>query len=162
MGANASQPCCFHRPHGRIQLSTDQLNIVNDTDTKVLLDEISVDPLDGQYQDGIEDLVNNRITPGVAGLYICFGQIAYESGVIDKLYRASLYRNWGVGGARRIGFHEYVLTYAGGIAIVPVFGHCWLDADDYIELIAYHFAGVDTVDITFGSINSFLYVQRIR
>lgn len=162
MGANATQPCCFHRPHGRIQLSTNQLNIVNDIDTKVLLDEVEGDPLDGQYQDGIEDVGNNRITPGVAGLYFCFGQIAFESCVVDKLYRAYIYRNWGIGGSRRIGFNENELIVATGIKVIPVSGHCWLDTDDYIELIAYHFAGVNTIDISFGSINTFLYVQRIR
>ena len=161
MGARATQPY-RNWPHGRIQLGSDQLNLANDTDIKVLLDEIEGDALDGQYQDGIEDAVNNRITPGVAGLYICFAQITYIAAVIDKLYRASLYRNWGIGGSRIIGANEYVLTYASGVAVVSVHGHCWLDTDDFIELIAYHFAGVGTVDIDSGSISTFLYVQRIR
>ncbi len=42
MGARATQPY-RNWPHGRIQLGSDQLNLANDTDIKVLLDEIEGD-----------------------------------------------------------------------------------------------------------------------
>lgn len=154
---NISQPCCFHRPHGRLHLGSNQLNIVNDTITQVEIDNVST-----SFVDGIEDTVNYRITPRVAGYYLCFGQIGYESAVIDKLYRASIYRNRGIGGSRRIGENERVLTYAGGVINIPVFGEVWLDSNDYVELFAYHFAGVDTVDLTLGEVVTLLMAQRIR
>ena len=94
MGANANQPCCFHRPHGRSHLGTLQEDIVNDTRTLVELDTISTN-----FADGIEDLINFRIKPLVSGLYLCFGQVAYENAVIDKLYRAEIFRNEGIGGS---------------------------------------------------------------
>ena len=125
--------------------------------TLVELDEISTG-----YIDGIEDLINFRITPGVAGLYIVSGQVAYENAIIDKLYRAQIYRNWGIGGSRRVAFNERYLEYAGGVQNIHCYGEVWLDEDDYVELYAYNFSGVDTVDVTLGEINTFLVCQRIR
>lgn len=156
MGAEATQP--FRNwPHGRLHLGSTQEDIVNDTQTKVEIDTISA-----SFVDGIEDVINYRITSGRAGLYLCFGQVAFENAVIDKLYRALIFRNFGIGGSRRVGIQENFLEYAGGIICVPVFGEVWLDTDDYVELYAYHFAGVNTVDLTAGEINTYLFAQWIR
>lgn len=141
-----------HKPTGRLFCTTGQLNLVHATPTKVLLDT-----LDADFTDGIEDAVNSKITPGIAGYYHIIGQVYFESMVADKAYGSIIYID---GVAKRWSVKD------GGISAIRnsvlVMDYFKLSATNYIELWAISYAGDDTVDISGGSHRTWLSVQRQR
>jgi len=141
-----------NRPSGRMYLSANQLNLIDDTWTVVELDAI-----DDGFEDGIEDTVNHWIKPGVAGWYIVMGQWQLLNDVQDKLYRAGIRTNgvkW-----------ECVATLSlsrSRPGVVRVSALIKLDANDYVQLYAMSGADVNTVDIQSGRFYTFLCLQRVR
>jgi hypothetical protein len=81
------------QPSGRIYLNGNQNNINNGVSTKVLLN--TVDPL---FTDGIEDVVNHRITPGVAGWYFFSASVCWEVVLDQKRYSMTVVRVPGLPG----------------------------------------------------------------
>jgi len=140
------------RPSGKMFLENIQLNLVNATWTKVLLDTIA----DG-FTDDIEDTANHKITPGRAGYYNIVGQVCFVNIVAAKSYYASLMVNdvdwyglvyaWGSGGTH--------LTVRTGDLLK-------LGATDYVTLWARSDSGDNTVDVTSYLYNTFLSLQRVR
>ena len=148
-GVNVSE---IGKPAGGLYLVSDQLNIVNVTATLVELDNEIPD-----FEDGIENKVTHRITPAVAGFYMITGQLKYSSVVADHNYMAMIRRDGAVELAKSI-IHaasaEDLAVVTGTIA--------YLSDSNYIELVAYHSAGVDTVDIESGAGVTFLTLERLR
>ena len=145
-------PAAHQKPSGRMYRAAPQDNIVSGAWTLVGLDAISAG-----FTDGIEDVVTRRITPGVAGFYIVTGQVCFDDVVADRLYEVGLKIN----GATFIAvamLHAAIADYLS----VNCTDLLYLSATDYVELMARHVAGVDTVDIWRGTYNTFLCVQRVR
>jgi hypothetical protein len=145
-------PQAFQRPSGKLYLAVNQLNLVHNVPTKVLLDTIAAN-----YADGIESTVNHRITPGVAGYYSICGQVAFWLISPSKAYVVYIYRS---------GFNVCTF-YANGSVLDIVSGscclpNCYLTATDFVELYAESLSGDNNVDIILGEVHTFLAVQRVR
>jgi len=140
------------RPSGKLYLSTDQLNLVNNTWTKVALDTIAAG-----FSDGIEDTVNNRITPGYAGFYDLKGLVTFVNIVAARNYRAAIKIS-------NTTWHSVKYSWAGGGTYlgVPVGDLVKLTATDYVELLVMSQSGDNTVDIASLERLTFLSVQRVR
>jgi len=139
-------------PSGKLYLSSDQLNLVSGAATDVELDTIA----DG-FTDGVEDTVNHRITPGVAGFYDLKGMVTFKNVVADKSYYTIIKHS--VSGT--------LVTVKGHASrsedlSVPATVHVYLPADGYLTLQAISYAVVDTVDINSGERQTFLSIQRVR
>jgi hypothetical protein len=147
------RPSAAHqRPSGKLYLGTDQLNLVNGAMTLVELDTISAG-----FTDGIEDIANHRITPGVAGFYDVKGQVYFKDVVADTRYIASIRVN-GVTTLFSACHQASIVGYLSAACS----GHCYLAATDYVELMAQSLSGNNTVDILSAEFRTFLSVQRIR
>lgn len=140
------------RPSGKLYRGATQTNLVDGDITLVELDTIASD-----FTDGIEDTTNHKITPGYAGFYLVMGTVTFKSLIADRKYDAAIKLN----GSTWICF---IYGWASGedYFVVPVLAYVRLTATDYIELYARSCAGVDTVDIHYGPIYTFLSVQRVR
>ena len=147
------RPTAAHqRPSGKLYLVNDQLNLVDNTWTKVALDTIAPG-----FTDGIEDTVNNRITPGHPGFYNIKGLVTFIHTVANCNYRARI---------RISNTNSYSIKYSWTGSIirlgVPVGDLIKLTAADYVELWALSNSGDNTVDIEPGVHYTFLSVQRVR
>ena len=146
----------FQKPSGGMYLSTDQLNLVSGSTTLVILDSIFT-----SFVDGIEDVINHRIVINKSGLYFVFGSIGFINMVDSRVYGCTLHRN---GNASP--FAEDIFPYhapATGSGFTVSTGRViHLDLGDYVDLRAYHLAGVNTIDITDAQQRTFLIVQRVR
>ena len=140
------------KPAGGLYLVSDQLNIPNVTATLVELDNEIPD-----FGDGIENKVTHRITPAVAGFYMIIGQLTYSSVVADHNYMATIRRDGSAELAKSI-IHA---ASADDLAVVTG-TIAYLSDSNYIELVAYHSAGVDTVDIESAAGVTFLTLERLR
>lgn len=141
-----------NRPSGWLYLNTHQSDIATATWTIALLDAIGAD-----FADGIEDTVNHKISPGVAGLYQIYGYGRFNQIVADKPYAIRLLLN-GSTYLRERWLHGAVVNYLGLDAQIER----WLSATDYVQLQVYHEAGVGTVDLYAGIHLTGLVVQRVR
>lgn len=153
MNTQIIRPPAFQRPSGKLYLGSDQLNLVSGSATIVQLDTIPA-----EYKDEIENTGTYRITPGRAGFYSVAGQVTFKAVVADKNYYAMLR----ISGAAIIcdcGRHSSFAAALTPKCILP--GH-YFSNTDYIELLAQHFAGVDTVDIDSTEARTFLALQRVR
>ena len=146
-------------PNGRIYLNNQQLNIPNSAQTTILLD--TVDPL---FTDGIEDTVNHKITPGIAGWYLYTASICWNSVIDQKRYDLEVLRTGAIG----VGADSFCAS--GGIGVPDgnfnnyrkVTDVIYLTAAQSLYLVAYHVDGTNNPDIKPGKTLTFLTVQRVR
>jgi hypothetical protein len=145
-------PPAFQRPSGKLKLSADQLNLLNGNATKIALDTIPVG-----YTDAIEDTVNNRITPGIAGYYCLVGQIEFKSVVVDKAYKVEIRLSGNI-------VSEFIAhaSHAFPITALSCLPCHILTAVNYVELWATSYSGDNTVDIGSSVLETYLAVQRVR
>lgn len=140
------------KPSGKMYLSVDQLNLQDATWTLVELDTVA-----DNFSDGIEDTTNHKITPGVPGFYDVKGSVGFKNTIADKRYLMAV----------RVNGTDYKVVnriFWGLTTIADAKGsaHLYLSATDYLELLAFSDAGVNTVDLR-GLVNTtFLSVQRVR
>ena len=152
MANQQSAPPSVLSPHGQLCLGTIQENLVSGATVKVLLDTIETG-----FTDGIEDTVNNRITPAVLGLYQVTAQIYYMGVVANKRYGLRVKSSvdlWVIDGLVHSG-------EAQNLAVL-VSRTMYLSDVEYLELYAQHFAGVDTISINSDSEYTFLSVVRVK
>lgn len=140
-----------HKPSGGLSLNGDQLDLV-DGDT-VLVELNLVRP---GFTDGIEDTVNHRITPAVAGLYLIEGSITLKNCVADKKYRGLISKN-GAGFANR-----YVQSSILDFLTIPLSALKWLSDSEYIDMRVTSYAGENTVDVNGSTAYTWLELTRIR
>ena len=142
----------LQKPSGKMYLTGSQLNLADSVWILVELDTIPAG-----FTDGIEDVVNHRITPGVAGLYSVMGQVQFREVVADKKYQVAI---WITGGAAE----AYSIVQA-SIAD-RITANCQtilnLSATDSMELKVASIAGVNTVDLWGGIGETYFCVQRVR
>ena len=140
-----------HEPYARMFITAAQDNLTDDTWTTITLDTDTFD------FSTITDLANYKITPGVAGYYMCVGQVTYESVIADKSYAAQLYFNGTTAKATS--------TYHGGAATedmsCPVIDVILFDSNDYIQLRGKATCGAGTVDINTGTADTYLILFRL-
>lgn len=132
-----SPPPTILKPSGCLFLGQNQNNLPIDVWTDVELNTIS-----SGFTDGIEDTVNHKITPGVAGLFLLIGRISFVEIIGDYEYGCAIELN-------------------GGGTLIENWGHSSLEADlnvcctmihwltntDYIKLQAYNGGNAATVDV---------------
>ena len=157
MNTQIIRPPTYQRPNGKLYLSAQQENIVNVTWTLVELNQImgGVPP---DFKDGIEDIVNHRIKPGMSGFYTVFGQAVFNNIVLNKSYNVAVCKN---------GVQNVIISNKQSSIVdflyVPCSDIIFIDEDDYLDLRVKHTAGVDTVDISNGTgTDTRLTVQRVR
>lgn len=133
----------------RAYLSSDQLNIPNETGTPVQLNAETYDP-GGNF-------ASYEFTAPVPGYYLIRGQISYKSSsvVADKRYGAFLRVN-GASVTAAIAHSSHANTVS-----VPVMDIRYVAQGETIDLMAYHWAGVGTVDIYGQEWYTFLTIHLI-
>lgn len=131
----------------RAYLSANQLNLVNNVFTKILLDTES-------YDIG-NNFANYKFTAPVDGYYPVAGQVFFTSVVADKSYTSSLYKN---GSAIIYSTAHSSLATSVSVAFTDIIS---LVAGDYLELYARSAAGVDTVDVVGDSQYTYLAVHLL-
>lgn len=151
MNTQIIRPPTFQRPSGGLNLGTVQSNLVNGVPTLVELDTIMAG-----FNDGIENTVTHRITPGRAGFYSIAGNLMLENLIADKYYKVILKVNGTT--ILQNNFHSSSIDLCGNQISLP--SH-YFSRTDYAELWAISYAGVDTVDILAG-IYTCLVLQRVR
>lgn len=153
MGATATQSLA-NRPNGAMFLDADQLNLVNGVSTKVLVNVICAD-----FVDGIEDLGNNRIEPLRPGFYLCIAQVTFTDVVADKLYELKMK----LGPKTIRDFKHSRTTDDLTLRCVDVM-YC-MEAVERFDMWATQNSGGNTVDVK-GGIETqgytFLTIQRVR
>ena len=154
MGSSIIIPPAFQRPTGKLYLDDYQINLVSGDETLVELETIPA-----AYNDGIENVVTHRITPGRPGFYAVVGQVSFMAIVADKDYEARLKMSGGPSYAGRKVTHASRTGTLGVTASTPAH---YFSATDYVELWAVSEAGVDTVDINTTEVFTFLALQRVR
>lgn len=136
-------PTCLVRAY----LSADQLNLVNITWTKVLLNAESFDV-------GLDfDLGNNRFVAPITGYYQVNATLTFKNAVADKSYAVAIYVN-GASYAQTTANTSLALTYVSG----SVSDIIYIPAGQFIELYAYSASGDNTVDIFGISTSTFLSI----
>jgi len=154
--ANVNIPA--QTPSGRLYLAGNQNNINHSVETLVLLD--TVDPL---FTDGIEDVVNHKITPGVAGWYYYSASVCWETVLDQKRYDMMVLRN---AGDICIGRDSYTNSGSGlgtaGQGFNKVSDIIYLTAIQFLELWVNHEDLTNNPDIIGGITRAFLTVQRVR
>lgn len=105
--------------------------------------------------DEIEDIINHRITPGIAGVYTISGCVKFQTCVADKKYRTSILRS-GV----RMRYEESHASFVEDLSVPCLIPIIHLSNTDFIELFATSFSGNNLVDV--GTLYTFLAVQRVR
>jgi hypothetical protein len=138
-------------PRAKMYLNVAQTNLTKNVWTKV---ELDVDDYD---TDNITDTTNHKITPGIAGYYLCIGNCTWTGGFAAG-NRMSMYlkkngsnimcTDQGIAGGT-----QYLTNH---IATVE-----YLDADDYIEMFARPGTAGDTADISTGDTNTYMLVHRL-
>ena len=152
MNTKIIQAPCYQKPSGKLYLGSDQLNLIDEVPTEVLLDTIGTG-----FTDAIENTVAHCITPGQAGYYLVLGAVMFLNVVAAKNYRSGVLVN-------STDYYNSPMYYAaGGVYFsVPTFDLIKLTATDYVQLIAISYSGDNTVDIQSGITSTFLSVQRVR
>jgi len=134
----------------RVHLSADQLNISSGAATKVLLDTEDYDP-GGNF----DSVTNYRFIAPVSGYYQVIAGIRYENLVADKPYYCMVKRS-GTVILRSLCHTASTSEVASGCSDVV-----YLTAGQYLELFAYHVAGVDTVDIDGDPADTYMSVHLL-
>lgn len=141
-------------PSSLMYLQSAQENIANWANVLVELDRVPAD-----YTDGVEDTVNHKITPGIAGYYCVVAQITYFNVVADKQYQVRIkLSNEAVFAAIGVN-HVSTTEQISCIAVLPCLK---MAADDFVSMYAFHEAGVGTIDIESNSNYTYLSLQRVR
>ena len=153
MNTQITRPPAYQKPTSFMALSAPVNNVTDATDFKVPLDVKS-------YNDGIEDLINNRIVINRTGYYSVLGSVEFYNVIADKRYTCKLKVNGST-------FREVVLhatpSWVSPHLIVSASRNSRLfDVNDYIELFARHDSGVSTIDISNSWHGTFLNLQRVR
>lgn len=151
MGASASTPF-VSKPSGFLYLDNPQNNLVD-----MALTVVELDTIQANFTDGIEDVVNHRILPGVAGFYLIYGTVVFVNVVANKRYDLMLYLN----GAVMPSFNSCQSSLADTISQTALTIR-YLSNTDYMDLRVRSRAGVDTVDIWEGVGYTYLIVHRLR
>lgn len=138
---------------GKLYLGTDQTNLVNGTWTTIALDTIAPN-----FSNGIEDISNNKITPGIAGLYLIVGSVSFYNVVVDKEYGVKITKNAGFSNIA-IKDYKYASMVAYSLKIATI---CYLSATDYIQLRAMSRSGDNTVDVESAEINTSLAITKLQ
>jgi len=125
----------------------DQEDIAHDTLTKVELNAKEYDP-EGYF----DSAVNYRFTAPCPGFYQVNASIRYANVVADKRYDCVVRRN---GFTRITGIAHTALVHD---LTVGASQRIYLAEGDYVELWAYHTAGVGTVDILKDINNTFMSI----
>lgn len=131
----------------RAYLGTDQENISTDVFTKVLLN--------GETYDVGSCFSNYKFTAPITGYYFVTGAITYYSLVADKIYNAVLRKN-----NAQIIIHAAQASRIGSLCVAFT-DIVYLLATEYLELFAYHYAGVNTVDIEGQSVSTYLTISLL-
>ncbi len=153
MGAHATNPPCYQRPSGKIILDAIHHNLVDTVVTVVPFNTIPA-----EYTDGIEDVVNHRITPGVAGFYNIVGRVKFLDCVLGRSYTSAIRLN----GAGYLNFDYKEATAFTTVTTICCVPNQYLSNTDFIELVAVSNAGANTVDIDSEPWFSYLALQRVR
>lgn len=152
--ANVNIPA--QTPSGRIYLETSQQNIADGLFVKILFDSISAG-----FADGIEDVVNHRILPGVAGWYQFNAYLELESLIDTKKYSIHVTRS-GI----LVAHAEYISPVTGTSTAyhisLGVSDVVKLTALQYLEVGIYHNDATEILDVLGEEEGSFLSVQRVR
>lgn len=143
-------------PTGRIYLEATQHNVPDGSFQKILFDTISAG-----FTDGIEDIVNHRILPGVAGFYSVFASLELEGLIDQKMYNIHLTKN----GFLQAHVHHVSPMTGGGTAnhlTLHVSSVIYMTAISYFEVGLYHNDATHNVDVLGETTGSYLAVQRVR
>ena len=134
----------------RIYLSGNQLNLVDTTYTKVLLDATTYD---GSAGGGLVDLANNKITVLVSGYYDITGQIGFTDTTANTSYIARIYVDGGAVTLRR----EHA-AYVGPFS-VDVNDCLYVASGQDIELYGWNNSGGNLVDIIGDEDQTYLTIR---
>ena len=156
MSQGIIQPPAYQRPSGKLYLGSEQINLVDMTETLVELDTIPAG-----YTDGVENVVTHRITPGVAGFYSIVGQVYFVGCIANKSYYSLIRLNAAGAWLCDRGVHTGGLV-GHAVAAICILPNQYLSKTDFVSLWAQSNAGVDTVDITQTEPRTFLALQRVR
>lgn len=115
----------------RAYLSGDLQSIPNLEVTKVEFDAETYDE-----QNEFDKDTHHRFTASRAGYYSVVGSVYFESCVADKYYNVYIFRN-----ANATTSTLYHSSTASGLMIISM-DILYLDANDFVELKAYHNSGV--------------------
>jgi len=154
--ANVNIPA--QTPNGKLFLNHNQDIVHGGAPVLVEIDEIHTD-----FTDGIEDIANHKITPGVIGWYLVIGKVCWESAEIDIRYDLSLTLN--PGAAHRL-FDSQVCSLTGGTGAQF---HCKVvdvikitNVNQYFELKVVNNSVADHATLINGHDYTFMTVQRVR
>ena len=154
MSTQIIRPPTFQKPNGYIFSSVTQ-NVNNLAWTKVAFDSIAPN-----FVDGIEDLANERILPGVAGFYYVSGnvQIKDTDVVPDSSFYTSIYVS-GVPGLRTMKHSSLADFLHVGISNV-----IYLTNTDFVEVYFQQCTGMSIlISSAIGTkADTFLTIQRVR
>jgi len=140
-----------HKPSGGLWLSSNLLNISAMGMTVLELDTICTG-----FADAIEDTENNKITPGVAGLYLVIAQVEWYNTVIDKWYEVIILIN--SNDKARDAKQASISNKLGqGVSDLLYFSNT-----DYARLAVYNHDDDNSSDIALGQGRTFLKLTRIR
>lgn len=145
-------------PSGRMYLQGLQDNINNGVATRVLLNAI-----DATFTDGIEDVVNHWILPGVAGLYAFHAGLFWDTTLDDKAYDLTVHA--GTTGAENILVRARIAgcTAITGLEVsLNISGLVWMSNLDHIYICGNHNDGTNNPDFVSTSPKTFLALQRVR
>lgn len=140
-----------HKPYARMFCTAAQNNLTDITWTTITLDTDTFD------SGTITSTADYKITPAVAGYYLCIGQLTFTNVVAEKSYSAQLYFNGTT--AKAIGTnHTGAATSDCTVNICDVI---LFDSDDYIQLRGYVNCGAATVDVNVGTEDTYLVLYRM-
>ena len=152
--ANVNIPA--QAPSGRICLAVPQQNIPDGFFVKILFDTITPG-----FTDGIEDLVNHRILPGVAGWYQFNAALLIESLIDGCRYCIDVTRN-GTVISHGAFLSPITMTSSGHHITLSISDVCYLTAFQYLEVGIDHEDVTEIVDVLGVTTGCFLSVQRVR
>jgi len=124
---------------------------------------VNLNTIHADFTDGIEDIVNHKITPGVLGWYLVTASICWESATADTRYDLSLTLN--PGGIHRL-FNSQVCVLTGGTN-----AHFFMKVTDVIkitdvsrffELNVVNNHVSDHATLINGHDKTYMTVQRVR
>ena len=139
------------KPSGGLYLDGAQLNIVNTTWTKVLLNTVK-----SGFVDGVEDTGASKITPSIAGMYLIHGLVFWTTVADNKQYSVAIRVD-------NIEKHSVALVGGSGQSLsIPIVCMVPLTNTHYVELWVYHNDGSSNPDITGSAVLVFLEVHRLR
>lgn len=140
------------KPSGRAYQGTAIVDTITGQWTRVDLDAISAG-----FTDGIENLLTNRIIPGVAGLYRIHGSVYFSTSMVADM---DFYAAIDISGVYSAQVHIHSAKI--GNLVIPVSLLIWLTAVNYVELYGRQDSGANLIKISPLENACFLEVQRIR